>query len=283
MFLAPMLLEKREKPFDDARYIFEPKIDGHRMVLSIEYGVVRLYTRHNNEVTRQYPELHNVPIEDNSDVVLDGEVACINPETGSIDFELIQKRFKMRKPMTIQAATNRQPVIFFAFDILRYKGKDLRGLTLMERKAVLFQVLAENKNFSLIINVEGAGKAMFRAIEEKKLEGIVAKKKLSRYVGGKSENWLKIINYTYAEVRIAGYRKDQFGWLLRHRDRNVGILEFAVPSAHRAAFYGVAKGLVTGEDHDFVYVEPRINVRVRFRNWTRAGMLRTPEFVDFVI
>lgn len=35
MFLAPMLLEKREKPFDDDRYLFEPKIDGHRLILSM--------------------------------------------------------------------------------------------------------------------------------------------------------------------------------------------------------------------------------------------------------
>jgi DNA ligase-1 len=89
MFLPPMLLEKREEPFDDSRYIFEPKIDGHRLILSIQNGVVRLFTRHNNEVTRQYPELHNVPVDDDSDIVLDGGVACVNPETGSMDFELV--------------------------------------------------------------------------------------------------------------------------------------------------------------------------------------------------
>src|SRR6476620_848114 len=98
MFLPPMLLEKTEEPFDDERYLFEPKIDGHRLILSMENGIVRLFTRHNNEATTQYPELHNVPIEDNSDVVLDGEVACINPEKGSIDFEMVMERFMKKKP-----------------------------------------------------------------------------------------------------------------------------------------------------------------------------------------
>ncbi len=283
MFITPMLLEKRESPFDDERYLFEPKIDGHRLILSMENGIVRLYTRHNNEVTRQYPELHNVPIEDNNDVVLDGEVACLNPENGLIEFELIMERFMKKKPMAIMEAAVRKPVHFFVFDILRYKGEDLRGRPLMERKMLLDQVLSANHYISPLMRVDDTGISLFEAIREKKLEGIVAKRKTSKYVGRRHPSWIKIINYTYAEVKVVGYRKNQFGWLLQHRDRTVGVLELAVPSAHKKAFYGVSKGLVTGEDRNYVYVKPSIAARVRFRNWTRAGMLRTPEFVDFVI
>jgi DNA ligase-1 len=283
MFITPMLLEEREQPFDDERYIFEPKIAGHRLILSMESGHVRLFTRYNNDVTSQYPELHNVPIEDNSDVVLDGEVACINPETESVDFELIKERFMLKKPMSIMEAAVRQPVHFFVFDILRYKGEDLRDRSLMERKMLLERVLSSNNFISPLMRIEGTGISLFEAIREKKLEGIVAKKKNSKYVSRRDPSWVKIINYTYAEVQIAGYRKNQFGWLLKHRERSVGVLELAVPSAHKKAFYGVSKGLVTGEDRNFVYVEPIIKAQVRFRNWTRTGMLRTPEFVDFVI
>jgi DNA ligase-1 len=167
MFLPPMLLEKREEPFDDARYIFEPKLDGHRLILSMENGIVRLYTRHNNEVTNRYPELHNVPIDDNSDVVLDGEVPCINPETGSIEFEMVMERFMMKKPMAITDAAVLQPVVYFVFDILRYMGEDLRSWPLMERKALLSHVIEENKHFSRVINIDGAGSSMFAAIREK--------------------------------------------------------------------------------------------------------------------
>jgi DNA ligase-1 len=283
MFIAPMLLEKRENPFDDERYLFEPKIDGHRLILSMENGDVRLFTRHNNEVTTQYPELQNVLIENNSDVVLDGEVACLNPDSGSIEFEMVMERFMMKKPMRIQEAVIRQPVHFFVFDILRYKGEDLRSLPLIERKMLLEQVLSANNYMRTIMRIDDTGVSLFKAIREKQLEGIVAKKKTSKYVGRRDASWIKIINYTYAEVQIAGYRKNQFGWLLQHRNRNVGVLELAVPSAHKKAFYGVSQGLITGEDRNFVYVEPSIKARVRFRNWTRAGMLRTPEFVGFVV
>ncbi|WP_414851824.1 hypothetical protein [Brevibacillus sp. IT-7CA2] len=56
-----------------------------------------------------------------------------------------------------------------------------------------------------------------------------------------------------------------------------------MPNTHKQAFYGVAKSLVTGEDHDFVYVQSQIKARVKMRNWTRSGMLRSPVFVDFIL
>lgn len=283
MFLEPMLLQKRENPFDDERYIFEPKIDGHRLILSMEAGQVRLFTRHNNDVTLQYPELHDVPIDDSSDVVLDGEVACLDPETGSIEFELVMERFMKKKPLAIRQAMIRQPVHFYVFDILRYRGQDLRLLPLIERKRILQQVIKPTPFVTPVMSVPGTGIALFNVIKEKKLEGIVAKIKTSKYVGRRTASWIKIINYTYAEVQIAGYRKNQFGWLVQNQGRPVGIIELAVPATHKKAFYSVAGNLVRKEDRDFVYLEQKINVKVRFRNWTRAGMLRSPEFVDFVI
>lgn len=283
MFLPPMLMIKREEPFDDEQYIFEPKIDGHRMILSIENGKTRLFTRRGLDVTRQYPELCQVPIDDFTDTVLDGEVACLNPDTGTIDFERIQERFLLRKPTAIMEARVRQPAVFFAFDILRHRGEDLRGLPLMERKAVLSRVLDENDHFSRMVYIEEFGRSMFEAVREKQLEGIVAKKKDSPYVGRRDAAWMKIINYSYANVRITGYRKSSFGWLIEYAGQPAGILELSVPPSHRNAFYGVSKSIVTGEDRDFVYVAPSIQARVRFRRRTRAGLPSLPEFVDFVV
>lgn len=54
MFIAPMLLHKSDHPFDDDKYITELKLDGIRLLLSKFEDKVRLYTRHNNEVTRAY-------------------------------------------------------------------------------------------------------------------------------------------------------------------------------------------------------------------------------------
>ncbi|RED86336.1 RNA ligase family protein [Cohnella phaseoli] len=279
MFIPPMLLEKREDPFNDERYLFEPKIDGHRNLLSVEAGQVRLFTRNNNDVTARYPELHDVLIADHSDVVLDGEVACQDPETGAIDFELIQSRFSKRKPLEIQQAMISNPVHYYIFDILHYRGRDLRALPLTERKMILSEVVRPSPYCSVVMSVPSTGNALFDVIKQRGMEGIVAKKMASKYVGQRSADWLKIINYTYATIQISGYRKNQFGWIAQHNGRPVGVIELAVPNEHKRAFYGLADRLKTGEDRNYVYLEPSINARVRFRNWTRKGMLRSPEFV----
>jgi DNA ligase-1 len=93
-FIAPMLLETAAEPFDNDNYIFEPKIDGHRLIFSHTNGTTRLYTRHHNDCTRQYPEILSVHFTD--DIVLDGEVACTN-ESGVICFESVMERFSAKK------------------------------------------------------------------------------------------------------------------------------------------------------------------------------------------
>lgn len=57
MFVSPMLLHKSEKPFEDTGYITELKLDGIRLILSKFNYQIRLYTRHNKEVTTKFPEL----------------------------------------------------------------------------------------------------------------------------------------------------------------------------------------------------------------------------------
>ncbi|WP_246029139.1 ATP-dependent DNA ligase [Paenibacillus humicus] len=277
-----MLLSKREDPWDDDRYLFEPKIDGHRLLLTLSSGAVRLHTRHGNDVTDRYPELHSVSVSVD-DIVLDGEVAYLNPVTGQIEFETIMERFRLTRPERIQESMARLPVHFYVFDILRFNGKDVRSRPLLERKQMLDQVLTNTPFFSKVMSVDGRGTDLFRHVEAMKLEGIVGKLKSSRYVGERSKDWIKVINYEYAEVAITGYRRDEFGWLVSHEGRPVGVVELAVPAAHRKAFYRIAQQLVTGERKGIVYLEPRIKARVRFRNWYKSGMLRSPEFVSFVI
>jgi len=282
MFIEPMLLEKIEKPFNDARYIFEPKIDGHRLILTLTNGVVRLYTRHGNDVTKQYPELHNVPVNCH-DVVLDGEVAYTNLSTGAVEFDSVMERFRTTKAMKIRDIMKRLPVHYYVFDVLSINNEDIRSRPLLDRKAILNEILTENNYYRKVLQVDGAGVALFETIMAHQLEGIVAKRKDSRYVSWRSNDWQKIINYQYADVVIAGYRKSQFGWLAHYDGRPVGVIELAVPAAHRKAFYKISQNLVLSEDRNFIYLQPRIKARVRFRNWHKSGMLRSPEFVSFVL
>ncbi len=134
LFIPPMLLETSQAPFFHPDYIFEPKIDGHRLILSRQEGVTRLYTRHNNDCTMQYPELFDLA---EDDIILDGEVACVDRLSGSIDFESVMERFSARNVDKVLRLTATMPANYIVFDLLRYNGQDLRGWPLMQRKQLL--------------------------------------------------------------------------------------------------------------------------------------------------
>ncbi|MFC6454382.1 ATP-dependent DNA ligase [Paenibacillus vulneris] len=280
MFIAPMLLETAPAPFSHEDYVFEPKIDGHRLILSRTGGQTRLYTRHNNDCTRQYPELQTIALDD---VILDGEVAATD-EQGRVDFEAIMERFSLRKAEKVRRAAETRPVNYVVFDILRYKGEDLRGYPLHKRKELLATVNFGNPNIALIPSIEAEGERLYSQIEALGMEGIVAKRANSIYVSIRSSAWQKIINWTYADVFISGYRKGDFGWLAAdERGRALGIIELGVTPRHKMAFYGVKDRLKIGEDRDYVYLEPRLRAKVKIRNWTKAGLLRSPVFVEFIL
>ncbi|TLS51441.1 ATP-dependent DNA ligase [Paenibacillus antri] len=285
MFIPPMLLETAAEPFDSANHIFEPKIDGHRTMYARLDGKTKLYTRRGNEVTRKYPELLE-GFED--DLILDGEVALTDPETGRISFEALNDRFQLRQEEKIALAASSAPVSFIAFDILRYRGKDLRSLPLMRRKEILAGLtVRDNPNLSIIPYLERHGTALFESIKERGMEGIVAKEKTSRYaVGRRARKWQKIINWTYVDVVITGYRKSQFGWLAAIPDgeelQPAGMIEFGVSPAHKKAFYEVCRSIESGSYKDFIHLEPLLRAKVKTRNVTRSGTLRDPVFVDFI-
>ncbi|MFB4326378.1 ATP-dependent DNA ligase [Priestia sp. BR_2] len=288
MFIDPMLLETSPAPFSDTRFIFEPKIDGHRLIFSQKNGVVRLYTRHNNDCTRQYPEIASALFP--HDIVFDGEISCVDPVTGNSDFEAVMTRFQAKKTDKITALAGTLPSTFVMFDVLQYNGKDLRRLPLLQRKEILASVPLPSASFGIVPHIEGAGEVLFEQIEARAMEGVVGKRKDSVYeTGRRSNNWRKVINWSYADVFITGYRKEEFGWLAavpaldNAKMRPAGIIELGANPTHKKAFYNVVKPLITGEDRNFVYVEPRIRARVKMRNWTRSGMLRSPVFTEFIV
>lgn len=285
MFISPMLLETSPGPFSHSEYIFEPKVDGHRLIFSQQSGDIRLYTRHNNVCTQQYPELL-LPFDD--DIILDGEVACTDPDTGLNDFEGVMSRFSTRQHSKVLQLTKTLPATFAIFDILRYKGRDLRKLPLIERKTILHGLNLPSSSFGVVPHIEGAGEALYVQIEAMGMEGVVGKRKDSQYVSRRSRDWQKVINWSYANVFITGYKKAKFGWLAAVSDlsgklRPAGIIEHGPNQKHKQAFRGVCKQLVTGEDKNHVYLEPRIQARVKMRNWTKSGLLRTPVFEQFIV
>lgn len=192
MFIQPMLMTERAEPFEDNYYWFEPLVDGQRLQLHMTRGKACLLTRHGNDITGQYPELHNVPLRKPADVVLDGEVACLDPVTGRADFARLQERFRMKGAPRIREARRTMPVVYFVFDLLMYNNLDLRSLPLISRRSLLGTLLEDNDHYVKMRHWERDGIAMYEAAGKLGLEGIAGKHKYSRYTEGRSDSWLRI-------------------------------------------------------------------------------------------
>ena len=271
-FISPMLLHKSDQPFDSADYVTELKLDGIRLIYSVDdAGKVRLYSRHNNEITAKFPELRSLDIPPGT--TLDGEL-IVSDNHGKPDFEAVMSRFMSRKDKT--------PISFVAFDVIQHEGKRVTNLPLLNRKEILADLVpTDSALLSKVQFVEGHGTAYYNAVQAQGLEGIVLKRKDSRYqVGKRSDAWLKVINYQYADVYVTGYRKNPFGWLLADdAGKYLGVMELGVPPHAKAKVY---RADIREETDDFAYLTKLVRCRVKFRNYTKAGLLRLPSFAERV-
>ncbi|MDY8021137.1 RNA ligase family protein [Paenibacillus polymyxa] len=273
MFVSPMLLHKADKnePFNSNLHLTELKLDGIRLLVDTQDGV-RLYTRHENEVTGKFPELiDNIPIE--SGTTLDGELIVTDSE-GKPNFASVMERFKSRK--------SKHKVTFCAFDIINYNGRSVTHLPLIERKEILESAFKDNDYYTKTKFILGHGIEYFNLTKQQKLEGIVQKDIDSKYeIDKRSNKWLKVIAYDVGEYYIAGYKKDEFGWLLSDGDRIVGVLSLAVGTNERKAGYKVFQQLKVKETENTVYIKEVIKCVVKHRGFTKNNLLRLPEFECF--
>jgi bifunctional non-homologous end joining protein LigD len=176
-------------PFNDPDFIFELKVDGFRSLAYIDDGVCEFVSR------RRVPYKGFRELADSlsqlkvRNAIIDGELACLDPEGRSIFNELL---FRRGCP------------IFYAFDLLYLNGRDLRQLPLIERKEKLRNVIEKSGLPGVICcgkYVEGRGVDLFNEIVRRNLEGVVAKRKNGTYTT--VSDWLKIKNpnYTQSERR----------------------------------------------------------------------------------
>jgi bifunctional non-homologous end joining protein LigD len=154
--------------------------------------------------------------------LLDGEI-IVQDENGLSDFNALSS--------AIHNAPHR--IVLFAFDLLHLDGQDLRGQPLMERRALLRNLIRPDKRSPVQFSdhVEGDGAAFFKAAAEIGLEGIVSKRMASRYYSGPSRSWLKTKNMVESEFVLLGTDRDAAGIprALLASDRD-GELRFAGPA-----------------------------------------------------
>jgi bifunctional non-homologous end joining protein LigD len=183
-FIAPCLPMTAPRPPSGPLWLHEVKHDGFRVIACTDGERVRLYSRSGNDLTNRFPLIVEAMARLPS-CTLDGEaVAC--DDSGAPSFNLLLHRKRD------------DHVFIYAFDLIKLRGKDLRRDPLEQRKVELRRLLAGTKAglvFSEWIDGEEFdGATVFEHARSLGLEGIVSKRKDSRYVSGRSPYWLKMKN-----------------------------------------------------------------------------------------
>jgi len=207
--IHPMLAESIENPFDDPDWLFEIKWDGYRAIAFIENGKVRLVSRNQNELTARYPELKDMPESIKAKTaILDGEVVALDVD-GRASFSLMQQRTGFRPGGKRAAEKADVPVLYYAFDLLYLDGYDWRRVPLEDRKKKLASILEQGDSLRYSDHYEAQGKALFEIARDKKLEGILAKKRNSSYEERRSREWLKIKIRHRMECVVGGFTEPE--------------------------------------------------------------------------
>ncbi len=293
-----MLATLQERPFSGPEWIFEIKYDGVRVLAERNGERVELYGRNGTQITNRYPELTDalkkLPIDH---FVIDGEIVALD-ERGQPSFQRLQARMHLTGTRDIQLAMNAAPVEGVFFDCLGLDGHDLRSIPLLQRKECLKRLLPRLGRARFSDHIEEAGEDFFDAASEHGLEGVVAKKAHSRYVGGRSRDWIKIKCQRRQEFVIGGYTNPQggrsyFGALhlgLYQNNKLVyvskvgtgfdtktlkSIWEKLQPLALAKSPF--QEKSPTGRGHH--WVEPELVCEVRFSDWTHDGGIRHPAFL----
>lgn len=300
-----MLAESIEKPFDDKDWLFEIKWDGYRAIAFVEGGKVRLVSRNQNELTGRYPELKDMPdFIQAKTAILDGEVVALDAD-GRASFSLMQQRTGFR-PGGKKAATKADvPVLYYAFDLIYLDGYDWRRVNLEERKKKLREILMPGDSLRYSDHYEEQGKALFEIAREKKLEGILAKRRDSYYEERRSRDWLKIkIRHRMACV-VGGYTnpegsRSHFGSLVlglydkQGRLIHVGQVGSGFDQKLLASLFKTLKKIETKKNpfygevealRQVSWVKPELVAEIEYAEWTEGTntgsgpKLRAPVFL----
>jgi len=300
----PMLATLSDGAFDDPEWVFEPKWDGIRAIARCGEET-RLISRNDHDITVAYPELaalHDQVVA--LDAMLDGEIVAF--DDGVPSFQRLQQRMHLRDERKIAQMANEIPVAYMVFDVIFLDGADLTDRPLDERRALLEQIVVPSPQIQLSPTTPGDGVALFQAAAKQGLEGVMAKRRTSKYrPGGRSRDWLKIKVVFDADVVIAGWTEGE-----GRRRGSIGSLVMAVYDEGVLRYVGnVGTGFDKASLDDAMeqlgslneteppfpsdairsrpelrnahWVEPALVAVVEHRQLTDAGRLRAPAFKGF--
>jgi DNA ligase D-like protein (predicted ligase) len=193
-FIEPMYATLARELPDGNAWTYEAKLDGYRCLAGKQENGVTLWSRKGNLFTERFPEIARACEKLPRDTLVDGEVIAIDGD-GHISFNALQH------------ARPNAHLQFYAFDILIYRGRRLLTVPLETRRELLAKVL-DKADYPVILsrNFDAKPAELIRAAKGLRIEGIIAKRKGSRYESGKrSKAWIKYKLNQCQEFVIGGY------------------------------------------------------------------------------
>ncbi|MBD3914973.1 non-homologous end-joining DNA ligase [Nocardioides hwasunensis] len=199
-----MLASKTDRVPTGAQWLHEVKWDGVRVLVDVRDGVARMTSRNDNDVTAAWPELSAAPLGER-DLMVDGEVIALN-ERGVPDFRVLQHRMHLRNATEVARLVRTVPATLMVFDLLRLDGEDLTGRPLEERRAVLEELPLAESTWQ-VPPAYHDGEMLFAATLQQGLEGVVSKRRSSRYrFDHRSEDWRKLAHRHRGSFVVGGWR-----------------------------------------------------------------------------
>ncbi len=301
MHVAPMLASLADGPFSHPDWWFEPKLDGIRALAYLQGGVVRLQSRRGNDITHQYPALvRALAAQPANAAVFDGEIVAPD-ERGVPSFERLQGRMNLTREQDIARAEIEIPVEYHLFDLVYLDGFDLTGVPLGQRRELLERVVVPVGPIGVVARFDAAGEAAYEAAVAHGLEGVIAKRKDSRYeTGRRSSVWLKVKATQSDDFVVGGFSAGQgarattFGALLLGSFDEEDRLLYAghVGSGFDDRTLDDLRRRLDALRTDVcpfteppplnaptVWVRPELVVEVKYAERTRDGRLRSPVFL----
>ena len=303
--IKPMLGTLVNHPFDNKDWVFEIKWDGVRAILfyNKQGQIYELKSRNDKSITRRYPELKS-PLEAalhcKESTIIDGEIVVLD-EKGYPNFQSHQRRMNVDSLRDIDALSNQIPSSYYVFDILYLDGDNLQNLSFLDRRQILSDVIVPNERVRISDFVEEKGTEMFKTTKKLNLEGMMAKRKTSKYLQGRrSADWIKIKNIKTQDCIVIGYtkgegnRQDYFGSLLLAMYNEKGEAVFVGHTGSGFDFnlldkiYQRLKNMkidtcpikyVPYTNNETFWVRPELVAEVKFHGWTNERIMRAPIFL----
>jgi bifunctional non-homologous end joining protein LigD len=297
-FVAPMAARVVNELPEGDDWLYEVKFDGYRALVVKDGAQVQLRSRNDKDMTATYPSIATGARRLNADqAVVDGEIVAVDA-AGRPSFQALQHR----------AAHARYSIAFYAFDLLHLDGEDLTRAPLESRRKELPRVIGDS-GLLLSPHLPGTAQQVIEAVQALGLEGVIAKKRLSRYTPGeRNTSWVKLKLDRQQEFVVGGYRPGPHGLdalLVGYYEGKE--LRFAgkvragfTPHVRREVFSGLEAfhaatcpfvdlpnsktshwgGGVTPEQMgEMRWLKPKLVAQIRFVEWTADGHLRHAAFL----